>query len=67
MPYGSDIKISSVGIGSYVGAPDEKDDLRLFNAVYESIMSYGVNVVDTAINYRYMKSERVIGAVLRYL
>ncbi len=30
-------------------------------------MSGGVNVIDTAINYRYQKSERVVGAVLRYL
>jgi len=39
----------------------------MFNGLIESIQSGGVNVIDTAINYRYQKSERVVGAVLRYL
>lgn len=39
----------------------------MFNGLIESVMSGGVNVIDTAINYRYQKSERVVGAVLRYL
>ena len=39
----------------------------MFNGLVESIQSGGVNVIDTAINYRYQKSERVVGAVLRYL
>lgn len=30
-------------------------------------MSGGVNHIDTAINYRYMKAERTIGAALNYL
>jgi aryl-alcohol dehydrogenase-like predicted oxidoreductase len=36
----------------------------MFNAIIDSVKSGGVNVIDTAINYRYMKSERVIGACL---
>ncbi|KAM3131576.1 hypothetical protein pb186bvf_016360 [Paramecium bursaria] len=59
--------LSSLGIGSYIGAPDVIDDIKLFGAINESVKSGGVNVIDTAINYRYMKSERVIGAALRYL
>lgn len=39
----------------------------MFNAIIESVQSGGVNVIDTAINYRYQKSERVVGAALRYL
>lgn len=39
----------------------------MFNAIVESVESGGVNVIDTAINYRYQKSERVVGAALRYL
>jgi len=31
------------------------------------VLSGGVNHIDTAINYRYMKAERTIGAALRYL
>jgi aryl-alcohol dehydrogenase-like predicted oxidoreductase len=41
--------------------------LQLFGSVIDSVASGGVNHIDTAINYRYMKSERTIGAALRYL
>ena len=41
--------------------------MKMFNAIVESVKSGGVNVIDTAINYRYMKSERVVGAALKYL
>lgn len=39
----------------------------MFNAIIDSVQSQGLNVIDTAINYRGQKSERVIGAALRYL
>lgn len=39
----------------------------LYGSIIDSIKSGGVNVIDTAINYRYMKSERTIGAALRSL
>jgi len=39
----------------------------MFNAIIESVQTGGLNVIDTAINYRGQKSERVIGAALRYL
>ena len=39
----------------------------MFNGIIESVQTGGVNVIDTAINYRYQKSERVVGAALRYL
>jgi aryl-alcohol dehydrogenase-like predicted oxidoreductase len=65
--YHNNLSLSSLGIGSYIGAPDVNDDIKLFGAIIESVKSGGVNVIDTAINYRYMKSERVIGAALRYL
>ena len=65
--YGDQLNISSVGIGTYVGAPEREDDLKMFNAIIDSVESGGVNVIDTAINYRYMKSERTVGAALKYL
>ena len=40
---------------------------KLFGSVIDSVSSGGVNHIDTAINYRYMKSERTIGAALRFL
>jgi aryl-alcohol dehydrogenase-like predicted oxidoreductase len=61
------LTLSSLGVGSYYGAPDEIGDLKLFNAIIESVLSGGCNVIDSAINFRYQKSERTIGAALRYL
>lgn len=39
----------------------------MFNGITESVETGGVNIIDTAINYRYQKSERVVGAALRHL
>ena len=56
--------LSSIGMGTYLGQPNSKDDLDMENAVYESIKSGAVNVIDSAINYRAMKSEKSIGRSL---
>jgi aryl-alcohol dehydrogenase-like predicted oxidoreductase len=56
--------LSSIGIGTYLGKPNKEDDQSMENAVYESIKSGGVNVVDTAINYRAMRSEKSVGRAL---
>lgn len=58
------LKVASTGYGTYIGAPDQEDDLAMFNGLVESVQTGGVNVIDTAINYRHMKSERVVGAAL---
>ena len=55
--------LSNVGIGTYLGDPDSRTDQLVTNAVMQSILS-GVNVVDTAINYRAQKAERSIGKAL---
>lgn len=56
--------LSSIGMGTYLGQPNAEDDDAMENAVYESIKSGAVNVIDTAINYRAMKSEKTIGRAL---
>ena len=56
--------LSSIGLGTYLGEPTEEDDKAVENAVYESVNSGAVNVIDTAINYRAMRSERSIGKAL---
>ena len=66
-PFGSDLKLSSLGIGTYIGAPDDKTDYLMYNGIKSGVLSGGVNVIDTAINYRYQKSERTVGAVLNSL
>ncbi len=55
---------SSIGIGTYLGAPTEVQDARYAEAL-SSGLEHGINVIDTAINYRCQRSERVIGAVLK--
>jgi aryl-alcohol dehydrogenase-like predicted oxidoreductase len=59
-----DLFLSSIGIGTYLGEPTMLDDDLIENAVYESVKSGAVNVIDTAINYRYMKSEKSIGRAI---
>jgi aryl-alcohol dehydrogenase-like predicted oxidoreductase len=56
--------LSSIGLGTYLGEPTGQDDKAAENAVYESVSSGAVNVIDTAINYRAMRSERSIGRAL---
>lgn len=59
--------LSSIGIGTYLGNPNKQDDRDMENAIYQSIKSGAVNVIDTAINYRSMKSEKSIGRSLSSL
>ena len=60
------LTLSNVGIGTYLGDPDEKTDEAVKNAVKQSILS-GVNVIDTAINYRAQKAERSVGRAISEL
>jgi aryl-alcohol dehydrogenase-like predicted oxidoreductase len=56
--------LSSLGMGTYLGQPSDEDDQAVENAAYQSIKSGAVNVIDTAINYRAMRSEKSIGRAL---
>jgi aryl-alcohol dehydrogenase-like predicted oxidoreductase len=58
------LALSSVGIGTYLGDDSDADDAAYTEAVRHAIAS-GVNVVDSAINYRCQRSERAIGKALR--
>lgn len=57
------LHISSVGLGTYLGEPSPEDD-DLYAGSLARALALGCNFVDTAINYRYQRSERVIGASL---
>jgi aryl-alcohol dehydrogenase-like predicted oxidoreductase len=59
--------LSSIGMGTYLGNPNKEDDQFMENAVYDSIKSGALNIVDTAINYRAMRSEKSIGRALLHL
>ena len=60
------LTLSNVGIGTYLGDPDARTDQLVSEAVKQSILS-GVNVVDTAINYRAQKAERSVGQAISEL
>jgi aryl-alcohol dehydrogenase-like predicted oxidoreductase len=60
------LMLSSLGIGTYLGQPDDKTDEGYTAAVVAAVES-GINVIDTAINYRFQRSERSIGAALKQL
>src|SRR5271156_697264 len=62
----SSLVLSSIGIGTYLGEPDDETDRAYTDAVAAAVEG-GINVIDTAINYRFQRSERSIGAALRDL
>ncbi|MEP7288955.1 MAG: aldo/keto reductase [Chloroflexota bacterium] len=55
--------VSSVGLGTYLGQPDDLTDAE-YTAAYAQAMTLGCNVIDSAINYRYQRSEQTIGVWL---
>ncbi len=61
-----DLQVSSLGIGTYLGAADEAADAAYTEALIEAGES-GINFFDCAINYRNQHSERTIGAALQRL
>ena len=58
--------LASLGIGTYLGEPDAATD-ESYTAAVVAAVEGGINVVDSAINYRFQRSERSIGAALREL
>ncbi len=58
--------LSSIGIGTYLGEPDARTDQAYTDAVVAAVES-GANVIDSAINYRFQRSERSVGAALAEL
>src|SRR6202161_3987184 len=57
---------SSIGIGTYLGDADDATDGAYTDAVVSAVES-GCNVIDSAINYRFQRSERAVGAAMKEL
>jgi aryl-alcohol dehydrogenase-like predicted oxidoreductase len=55
--------LSSIGIGTYLGEADAATD-ALYRRAVGRALARGLNVVDTAVNYRGQRSERAVGAAL---
>ena len=58
--------LSSIGIGTYLGNPDGMTDEKYIAAIKRAV-ELGTNVIDTAANYRFQRSERSIGQALQQL
>ena len=58
--------MSSIGIGTYLGNADEITDQNYTDAVVRAVQ-LGSNVIDSAANYRFQRSERSIGRALKQL
>jgi aryl-alcohol dehydrogenase-like predicted oxidoreductase len=61
-----ELVVSSLGIGTYLGQPNEDKDAG-YTAAIVAAGQAGINVIDTAINYRFQRSERNVGAALKVL
>jgi aryl-alcohol dehydrogenase-like predicted oxidoreductase len=60
------LRVSSLGLGTYLGGPDERTDAAYSEAVTAAVRG-GINFLDSAINYRNQRSERSIGTALARL
>jgi aryl-alcohol dehydrogenase-like predicted oxidoreductase len=55
-----DLWVSSIGLGTYLGATNDECDQRYVDAATEAARR-GCNLFDSAINYRHQRSERALG------
>jgi aryl-alcohol dehydrogenase-like predicted oxidoreductase len=60
------LQASTLGIGTYLGSPDDETDEAYRHAIMAAVRG-GINFLDTAINYRHQRSERSIGSALAEL
>lgn len=58
-----DLTLSNVGMGTYLGDSDDSTDDAVKDAIKRSAKA-GVNVFDTAINYRGQRAERSVGRAI---
>jgi len=63
-PISGDTVVSSLGLGTYLGDCDDSEDAR-YTSTARAALDRGVNLLDTAINYRCQRSERAIGQAVR--
>jgi aryl-alcohol dehydrogenase-like predicted oxidoreductase len=60
------LAVSTVGLGTYLGPEDGATDVMYQDAIARAV-ELGINMVDTAINYRHQRSERSIRTALATL
>ena len=60
------LRVSGLGLGTYLGADTDADDHR-YTMAMRAAVDGGINVIDTAVNYRCQRSERAVGRALQLL
>ncbi|MGA9723816.1 MAG: aldo/keto reductase [Candidatus Binatus sp.] len=60
------VSVSSIGIGTYLGEHDDETD-RAYEEAIKASLRGGINIIDTAVNYRFQRSERNIGVAISEL
>lgn len=56
--------MATIGFGTYLGHWDDRTD-KMYQEAIKRAIELGSNVLDSAINYRFQRSERAIGAALK--
>ena len=66
--FDGDVFVSSLGLGTFRKEPYREENyiVNYKDAVKTAVLN-GINLIDTAINYRYQTSEREIGEALKEL
>ena len=62
----SGLVTSSIGLGTYLGESDDATDQAYQGAIRAALLG-GINLIDTAVNYRFQRSERSLGRALAEL
>lgn len=57
------VTAASIGMGTYLGDADDTTDAA-YEAAVGRALALGCNTIDTAVNYRFQRSERAIGRAL---
>ena len=65
-PVADVLSVSSIGLGTYLGDCDDRTDAAYSEAAQLAVRS-GINLLDSAINYRCQRSERAVATALRAL
>lgn len=60
------LRAGGIGLGTYLGADTDADDHRYARATRAAVDG-GINLIDTAVNYRCQRSERAVGRALQLL
>ncbi|MEO8561596.1 MAG: aldo/keto reductase [bacterium] len=57
------LTVSALGLGTYLGDCTDDDD-RAYTQTVHAAVQHGINLIDTASNYRCQRSERAVGRAL---